>query len=51
MPLLTVRSDVAGACVDDRSIAENAYFDVLWRQATYCHRSGGLRKKLVFVDQ
>jgi hypothetical protein len=50
MPLRSLatraRERVAGACVDDRNIAENAYFDAFWRQSTYCHRS---RSHLVAV--
>src|SRR5437016_56574 len=51
IPLLTVCRGVAGPCVDDRDITENAHFDVLRREAADRHWSSGLCKELLLVDQ
>src|SRR2546423_12283969 len=51
IPRLAIRRGVAGAGVDDRDISENAYFDFLRREAADRHRSRGLCKELVLIDE
>jgi hypothetical protein len=51
IPLLTVSCGVAGARVNDRDIPEDAHFDVPCREAAYRHRSCGLCKELVLIDE
>src|SRR5262249_13337841 len=51
VPLLAVSGGVAGACMDDRSISQNAHFDFLRSEAADHHRPRRLYKKLVFVDE
>src|SRR6266446_8296377 len=51
IPLLPVGRGVAGAGVDDRDISENAYFDILHCEAADRHRTRGLCKELVPVDE
>jgi hypothetical protein len=51
MPLRAVRRGVTGACVDDRDISKYAHFDFLRHKAADRHRSRGLRKELVLVDE
>jgi hypothetical protein len=50
IPLFATCRGVAGPCVDDRDISEDAYFDILCFEARDRHWSRGLRKELVLVD-
>ena len=51
IPLLAVRRGVAGSCVDDRDISENAHFNILRSEAANRHRSCSLCEELFLVDE
>src|SRR5277367_1889583 len=51
IPLLAVSCGVAGACVDDRDLSENAHSHIVHRETADRHRSSGLCKESVLVDE
>ena len=51
IPLLAVSRGVAGACVDDRDLSENAHSHIVHRETADRHRSSGLCKESVLVDE
>src|SRR5712691_12199040 len=51
VPPVAVCRGVAGACVDDRDISENAHLDFVHRKTADRHRSSGLCEELFLVDE